>query len=134
MRDQSRCLPRSPQAGTSGDQHDAKAQHFVGYQCQTVPNVYSKRYTATCMPTTGMNFPRTAESIRLPSGLIDFKYLIQHRSHCSPTSFSKVWDGIRRRAGRKDGIKVHTVIHANEGVPSDIHTCHRLGAPCTEYW
>lgn len=85
-----------------------------------VQNVCSRRYTVTYMPAIGKNFPRTAESIRLPSGLIDFKYLIQHRSHCSPTSFSKVWDGIRRRAGRKDGIKVHTVIHANEGVPSDI--------------
>ena len=40
-----------------------------------------------------------------PQWLTGFKYLIQQRLHCSPTSFSKVWDGIRRWAGRKAASK-----------------------------
>ena len=67
------------------------------------------------MPVTGMNLYRTAEAVSIQNGWIGFKSLIPQPSHYI--------QGVGRHpktGKKKGGIKVHIVIHANEGVPSDI--------------
>lgn len=72
------------------------------------------------MPATRTNFPRTAEKRQVPSWL----HRLQIIDSTTITLFSNlIFKGVGRhpKAGKKKGgIKVHTNIHANEGVPSDI--------------
>ncbi len=66
-----------------------------------------------------MYIPRAVAKTGIKLGRSVFRLSIPLLASCSPTSCSRVWDVISRPE-KERRYKGHTVIHANEGVPSDI--------------
>ena len=94
-------FPGGQEAVAPWYQPDAPPLNPVGCQCPP-QGVSSRPYTGICMPPTRTNFPRTAGASRFRHGSNGCKSSTPRPSRCSPTSFSRAWDDIRRRERKKE--------------------------------